>query len=121
MNIYTKEGMEQLEQKLDGIVLNAMTGSTSEVADKDLPKVMEVVYVNAPTTIDEAIARILELEMRLEDLSRATEIASMTGQYNILDGFRGSADESLKLKIVIEQPDFGDLKLTVITNNAKAQ
>ena len=121
MNIYTKEGMEQLEQKLDGIVLNTMTGGTSAVADKDLPKVLEVVYVNAPTTIDEAIARILELEMRLEDLSRATEIASMTGQYNILDGFRSSADESLKLKIVIEQPDFGDLKLTVITNNAKAQ
>ena len=97
-----------------------MSTSTA-VADKDLPQNTEVVYVNAPTTIDEAIARILELEMRLEDLSRATEIASITGQYHILDGFRGSADESLKLKICIEQPDFGDLKLTVITNNAKTQ
>jgi hypothetical protein len=50
-------------------------------------------------------------------LSRACEIAAITGQFNLLDGFRASADETLKSKIVIEQPDMGEFKVTIVTND----
>lgn len=90
--------------------------SNTAVKEEDLPQLPEVVYVNAPETIGDAVKRILELEMRLEDLSRACEIAAITGQFNLLDGFRASADEALKSKIVIEQPDMGEFKVTIVTD-----
>jgi len=79
-----------------------------------LPGIPMPTYVNAPETLEDAVQRILQVEMLLEDLSRAAEIASITGQYNIVEGFRSSADEYLKGKIQIEQPDMGEFKLTVI-------
>jgi hypothetical protein len=91
--------------------------SNTAVKEEDLPQLPEVVYVNAPETIGDAVKRILELEMRLEDLSRACEIAAITGQFNLLDGFRTSADEALKSKIVIQQPDMGEFKVTIVTND----
>lgn len=90
--------------------------SNTAVQEKDLPQVAEVVYVNAPETIGDAVKRILELEMRLEDLSRAVEIASITRQFELLEGFKSSADETLKNKIVIEQPDMGEFKVTIVTD-----
>lgn len=115
MDIYSKEGLEALDQKLDGIVLNNMTGTTA-VPEKELPQIPQPVLHNAPETLEDAIARIMEVEMRLEDLSRATEIASITRQFEILDSFKREADTCLEKKIVIEQPSSGeDMKLTVIT------
>lgn len=90
--------------------------SNTAVKEEDLPQLPEIVYVNAPETIGDAVKRILELEMRLEDLSRACEIAAITGQFNLLDGFRSSADETLKSKIVIQQPDMGEFKVTIVTD-----
>jgi hypothetical protein len=87
--------------------------STTQVEEKDLPKV-ETVYLNAPTSIEAAIARIMEVEMRLEDLSRACEIAAITGQFNILESFRSEADSALLTKITIEQPTAEDFQLTVV-------
>lgn len=116
IDIYTKEGLEDLDQRLDGIVL-ANVATTTEVANKDLPDIPKPTFVNAPETLEDAIKRILQVEMLLEDLSRAAEIASITGQFNLVEGFRNSADEYLKGKIQIEQPDMGEFKITVITDD----
>ena len=89
---------------------------TTVVAEKDIPALPQPVYHNAPETLEAAIERIMEVEMRLEDLSRASEIAGITRQFEILDSFKREADECLEKKIVIEQPSSGqDMKLTVIT------
>lgn len=89
---------------------------TTVVAEKDIPQLPQPVYHNAPETLEAAVARIMEVEMRLEDLSRATEIASITRQFEMLDSFKREADVCLEKKIVIEQPSSGeDMKLTVIT------
>lgn len=89
--------------------------STTAVADKDLPP-PEVTLVNAPETIEEAILRIQELEMRLEDLCRAAEIVSITKQMEIIDSFTQAGLETLKTKIQTVQPGMEDFKLTIITN-----
>jgi DNA-directed RNA polymerase subunit L len=89
--------------------------SNTQVDEKDLPKV-ETVYVNAPETLEAAIARIMELEMRLEDLARASEIAMITRQFDMMESFKTSADECLLTKITIDHPSAEDFKLTVITD-----
>jgi hypothetical protein len=95
--------------------------SSTAVKEEDLPQVPEAVLVNKPETIEDAIARIMELEMRLEDLSRAVEIASITRQFELLDGFKSSADDTLKNKILIEQPDMGEFKVTIVTDKDDAK
>ena len=107
-------GVEDMAKKLDGIVLHNVASTTS-VPEKDIPKAPEPILHNAPENLEDAIKRILELEMRLEDLSRASEIASITRQFEILDSFKREADDCLEKKIVIEQPSTADMKLTVIT------
>jgi hypothetical protein len=98
--------------------------SNTAVKEEDLPALAEVEYVNAPETLEDAVKRILEVEMRLEDLARACEIASITRQFEILDAFKTAADTYLQGKIQIKQPDLGEFKVTVITDDkedAKAQ
>lgn len=87
--------------------------NTTSVDEKDIPQ-LEPIFHNAPETLEEAIERILKVEMLLEDMSRATEIATITRQFEMLDSFKRSADEYLQGKITIEQPSAEDLKLTVI-------
>jgi hypothetical protein len=71
---------------------------------------------NAPKDYFLAVKRIMELEMRLEDLSRAAEIAEITGQMNLISGFRAAADECLQdKKMVIKRGPTGDMQMTVIT------
>jgi len=89
--------------------------SNTQVDEKDLPAVQKI-YTNAPETVEAAIARIMELEMRLEDLSRASEIAMITRQFDMMESFKTAADASLLNKIVVEQPTAEDFKLTVITD-----
>ena len=88
--------------------------TTTSVDEKDLPALPEVEYANAPETLEDAIQRILHVEMLLEDLARAVEIAQVSGQFNILDGFRTSAEDYLTGKITVHRPDLGDFKVTVI-------
>jgi hypothetical protein len=104
MNIQTHQGMPVL----------ASMDSTA-VAEKDLPPAPAVQLNNAPETLEAAIQRIMEAEMRLEDLARACEIASITRQLEIVEAFKTAADEYLQNKITINQPDTGDIKLNVIT------
>lgn len=102
-DIYTDEGMAELEEKL-----------------KDL-KLAQEKYLNAPETLEEAIQRIMEVEMRLEDLARAVEIAEITGQLNMVEGFRREADECLKTKITIDRPiPTETMKITLITNEKES-
>lgn len=119
MDIFTKEGLEEMSKKLEGIVLHNVA-TTTAVPEKDIPKAPQPIFHNAPETLEEAVKRIMEVEMRLEDLSRAAEIASITRQFEILDSFKREADDCLEKKIVIEQPSTADLKLTVITGELDA-
>lgn len=98
-DINTKAGIEELEKKL---------------ADLDLK---QETYLNAPADLDAAIQRIMEIEMRLEDLARATEIVEITRQFEILEGFRKAADECLVNKITIDRPlPEEPMKITIITD-----
>ena len=102
-DIYTEKGLEELDKKLDGIDLG-------DLMPKDN-------YLNAPTDMDAAIQRIMELEMRLEDLSRAAEIVEITRQFELFEGFRKAADEALVNKIVIDRPVPEEkMKITIVTN-----
>ena len=100
-DIHTKEGMDELEKKLDGI-------------DLGIPR---DTYLNAPPDLDAAIQRIMELEMRLEDLARAAEIVEITRQFELFEGFRRAADEALVNKITIDRPIPEEkMKITIVTN-----
>jgi hypothetical protein len=88
--------------------------STTQVDKKDLPDTPQIKLINAPDTVEDALKRIMELEMILEDLSRACEIASMTQQFDMIESFRLSAEQTLAGKIQIEQPTFDNFKLTVV-------
>jgi hypothetical protein len=93
------------------------TKSTTEVGSEELDAKFLPTYVNAPETVDAAVQRLLEVEMALEDLARAVEIAQITSNLSMLDTFRESALDVLKTKIEIVQPDFGELKLNVIVDD----
>jgi len=60
-------------------------------------------YTNAPKRLKSAIDRLLEAERLLEDLARAVEIASVTGQIALTNVYREAAEEYLKDKLTIEE------------------
>ena len=102
-DINTPEGVEELERKLKGVDLGPV-----EIRDT---------YINAPTDLDAAIERIMELEMRLEDLARAAEIVEITRQFELFEGFRKAAEQALVNKIVIDRPVPEEkMKITIITD-----
>lgn len=70
---------------------------------------------NAPEDYPAAVRRIMELEMRLEDLSRACEIAEITRQLELVESFRRTADDTLATKMVFKRENTGDINLTVVT------
>jgi hypothetical protein len=90
---------------------------TTEVSEKDLGKTPEPAYVNAPDTLADAVQRLLQAEMLLEDLSRAVEIAMITQSFGLVDSFKQNADDYLQNKIQIVQPDSNDMKITIVTND----
>ncbi len=99
-DINTKEGLDELDRKLDGIDLGPREN-----------------YLNAPADMDAAIERIMELEMRLEDLARAAEIVEITRQFELFEGFRQAADQALVNKITIDRPIPEEkMKITIITD-----
>jgi len=79
-------------------------------------KTLEMIYHNAPTDLIEARDRIMELEMRLGDLHRASEIAVVCKDFGLLEAFLKPAEECLEHKIVVEAPNTGPLKITVVTD-----
>jgi hypothetical protein len=87
-----------------------MSNPNDEVRDADPKKVEDAMkgffdlfkqkYTNTPESLDAAIERIRELELRLEDLARGVEIAVFTRQFDLVDGFVNAANEALKTKMV---------------------
>lgn len=88
---------------------------TNEIVDKlddielPVPK-----FINAPEDLSEAIDRIMRLETALDDLARAVEIAVISRQFDLVDGFKDRANDLLVNKITIDQPSNSEFKLTVI-------
>lgn len=100
-DIYTDKGLEELDKKLEELKFGP-----------------EENYLNAPSDMDAAIQRIMELEMRLEDLARAAEIVEITRQFELFEGFRKAAEEALVNKITIDRPIPEEkMKITIITND----
>jgi hypothetical protein len=93
--------------------------TTKEISDKlDGMQLPVPKFLNAPEGIESAVQRIMELETALEDLSRAVEIAMVSRQFDLVEGFRSRADELLLNKIVVEQPTNNEFKLTIINNGS---
>lgn len=98
-DINTQEGLEELGEKLEGVQL------------------LKEKYLNAPADLQTAVERIMELEMRLEDLARAAEIAEITQNVGMIEGFRRDAEAALANKITIDRPVPQDkMKITILTN-----
>jgi hypothetical protein len=93
--------------------------TTTEVSEEELLKKYLPTYVNAPEDLEQARDRILEVEMALEDLARAVEIAQVTNNMSMLDSFRQTAESVLQSKIEIVQPDQSDMKLNVVIDDRK--
>lgn len=77
--------------------------------------VIKPVYHNAPADMDAAIERIIELELRLGDLHRAAEIATVVRDFTLIEGQMPEAEKALETKIVVEYPGAGHSPITVIT------
>ena len=69
---------------------------------------------NAPEDYASAVERIMELEMRLEDLARAAEIVEITRQFELFEGFRNEANSALTNKITHKREHNGDMNITVV-------
>lgn len=95
--IIDEKTTKEIFDKLDGIEL-------------PVPK-----FINAPEDLESAVERIMQLETALDDLSRATEIAVISRQFDLIDGFKNRADELLINKIIIEQPTSSEpFKVTIV-------
>ena len=105
--------------------LNKDTPEINSV-DADLKDVLEdvtgvkkepqVIYHNAPEDLDAARERIMELEMRLGDLHRACEIAVVCKDFTVMESFLQPSEAALANKIVVEYPQSGPMKITVVTD-----
>ena len=74
----------------------------------------EVELINAPETLEDAIQRIMRLEMALDDLARATEIAQFSKQYHLAETYIREAEELLETRIIVPEEDHSDFKFTLL-------
>jgi hypothetical protein len=58
--------------------------------------------------------RLWETEQALDDLSRATEIAQYSKQYEVVESFRNAAEDVLKDRLALPEHDMKDFKVTVV-------
>jgi hypothetical protein len=98
--VLDEKAVQEIADKLDGIQL-------------PVPQ-----YKNDPKDLESAIQRIMAVETALEDLARAVEIATISRQFDLVEGFRSRADELLVDKIIIEQPTNSEFKLTIINDGS---
>ena len=82
---------------------------------------MQVIKVEEVKKIKEARELITTLQRQLwktehalDDLSRATEIAQYSKQYEVVDSFRVAAEEVLQDRLVIPEHDMSDYQVTVV-------
>lgn len=78
----------------------------------------EIKLENAPETLEDAVRRIMRLEMALDDLARATEIAQFSKQYHLAETYIREAEELLETRIIVPEVEQGDFNLTVIEGSA---
>lgn len=88
-----------------------MSKALEDTQDLEVP---EIKLENAPETLEDAIQRIMRLEMCLDDLSRAAEIAQFSKQYHLTETYIREAEELLEARIIVPEEEQGDFKLTVI-------
>lgn len=78
--------------------------------------------LNAPEDLESATERIMQLETALDDLARAVEIAVISRQFDLVDGFKDRANELLINKIVIEHPTSNEpFKVTIVDIKSKEE
>lgn len=58
--------------------------------------------------------RLWQTEQALDDLSRATEIAQYSKQYEVVESFRGAAEELLQERLTLPERDQSDFKVTIV-------
>lgn len=82
---------------------------------------MEVINPAEVKKIKEARALITDLqrqlwqtEQALDDLSRATEIAQYSKQYEVVESFRNAAEDLLQNRLTIAERDQSDYKVTIV-------
>lgn len=92
-----------------------MSQVDTSTENPDTPAMIQPIYHNAPETLDDAIQRIIELELRLGDLHRAAEIAVAVRDFTLIEGQMPEAEKALENKIEIEYPGAGHAPITVIT------
>ena len=85
-----------------------------EIIDsKEIKKIKE-----ARKLIDDMQKRIWQLEHSLADLSRATEIAQYSQQYNVVETYRVEAEELLQDRLTLPEGDQSNdpLKIRIYEN-----
>ena len=89
----------------------------SEMTAEEAMKAMmpQPIYHGAPEDLGKAIDRIMELELRLGDLHRAAEIATVVRDFTLIEGQMPEAEKALETKIEVEYPGAGHSPITVIT------
>ena len=96
--------------------------TTEKIIDKlDDIELPVPTFVNAPEDLAGAIDRIMRLETALDDLARAVEIAVISRQFDLVDGFKNRANELLINKIVVEQPSQKPFKVTILDVKSKEE
>lgn len=58
--------------------------------------------------------QLWQTEQALDDLSRATEIAQYSKQYEVVESFRNAAEELLQGRLTIPENDMSDFKVTIV-------
>lgn len=87
---------------------------TEQLDELQTPEEPLIKLVNAPETLEDAIERIMRLEMCLDDLARATEIAQFSKQYHLAETYIREAEELLEARIVIPEEEHSDFKFTLL-------
>lgn len=68
----------------------------------------------ARTLITELQKRLWQTEQALDDLSRATEIAQYSKNYDVVGSFRDAAEDLLKDRLSLPEHDLSDYKVTIV-------
>ena len=101
------------DDSLESIDLEGTDKAELEKKLAELQAKIKPTYIGAPETLDAAIERILELELRLGDLHRAAEIAVAVRDFSLIEGQMPEAEKTLETKIVVEYPDAGGPNIVV--------
>ena len=76
---------------------------------------------NAPTTLEDAIERIRELEQVLDNVCYTMEIASVTNDYSHARPYVNEGLALLENRIVEVEPDTPEMKITIVEGKLTAE